>query len=154
MIRRLSSFFSRHLALSSNTETLQEIEPLQLATAALLLEVSRADFNMDDSERNFVVELLKNQFQLPVERLEELIAAAQQETEQAISLYPFTRLINDNYSPAQKSQLILHLWQVAFADGYLDKYEDHVIRRVADLIHVPHSEFIRTKLEAEVASHK
>ncbi len=152
MIRRLSAFFNSHIALSSSTERQYSAQPLQLAIAALLLEVSRADFTLDDREQHFIAALLNKQFQLPAEQLEKLITLAQQESEQAISLYPFTRLINDHYSPSQKSQLIFQLWQVALADGYLDKYEDHLIRRVADLIHVSHSEFIRTKLAAIDAS--
>lgn len=148
MISQITAFFSRHIAPAADTEAQQGDTPLQLATAALLLEVSRADFTIDDSEREMVVELLKKQFQLPAEQLDTLLSLAQQQTKQAISLYPFTRLINDHYSQQQKSQLLLSLWRVALADGYLDKYEDHLIRKVADLIHLSHSEFIRTKLAA------
>lgn len=148
MIRRITEFFSSHIALSADAELQHRATPLQLATAALLIEVSRADFTVAESERSTLVELLKLQFKLPADQLQTLIDLAQQEAEQATSLYQFTRLINDNYSPQQKSQLILNLWQVALADADLDKYEDHLIRKVADLIHVPHSEFIRTKLAA------
>ncbi|MEH6470504.1 MAG: TerB family tellurite resistance protein [Halopseudomonas sp.] len=146
MISRISQFFSNHLSLALDAELPNSDHALQLATAALLIEVSRADFNIDESERNTVVELLKKQFQLSTEELETLVTLAKQEAEQASSLYQFTRLINDHYNPQQKSQLIRNLWQIALADDYLDKHEDHLIRKVADLIHVPHSEFIRTKL--------
>jgi uncharacterized tellurite resistance protein B-like protein len=148
MINRITAFFSNHIALSSDAQDPPGVEPVQLATAALLLEVSRADSTIDDLEQDLCVALLKKQFQLPAAQLDTLIKLAQQQTEQAISLYPFTRLINNNYSPQQKSLLIFNLWQVALSDGYLDKYEDHLIRKVADLIHVSHSEFIRTKLAA------
>ncbi len=148
MIGRITEFFSRHLALSADAEPEHCVPPLQLATAALLIEVSRADFTVAESERSTLVELLKQQFKLPADQLQTLIDLAQQEAEQATSLYQFTRLINASYSPQQKSQLIFNLWQVALTDGDLDKYEDHLIRKVADLIHVTHSEFIRTKLAA------
>ncbi|MFT5722233.1 MAG: putative tellurite resistance protein B-like protein [Motiliproteus sp.] len=144
MINRITAFFSNHIALASGDKA----QPLQLATAALLLEVSRADFTIDDAERDLCTTLLKKQFQLPAAQLDTLIKLAQQQTEQAISLYPFTRLIDTHYSAQQKSLLIFNLWQVALSDGSLDKYEDHLIRKVADLIHVSHSEFIRTKLAA------
>ena len=148
MINRITQLFSSCMALSSDAQSQHSVHPIQLATAALLIEVSRADFSIEESERRYVIELLRRQFELTDEELNTLIELGQQEAEQAISLYQFTRLINDNYSPEQKSQLILNLWQVALVDDYLDKHEDHLIRKVADLIHVPHSEFIRTKLVA------
>ena len=148
MIQRITQFFNEHMVLPRSGDVQSGVHPLQLATAALLIEVSRADFNTHESERNGVAALLRNQFELSAEELETLLELGQQEAEQAISLYQFTRLINDGYSPEQKSQLILNLWQVALADEYLDKHEDHLIRKVADLIHVPHAEFIRTKLTA------
>ncbi len=148
MIHRVSQFFSKYMALADDAELPHSAHPLQLATAALLIEVSRADFNVDASEQDFVVALLQRQFELTTDELDALIELGQQEAEQATSLYQFTRLINDNYSAQQKSQLVLNLWQVALADSYLDKHEDHLIRKVADLIHVSHKEFIRTKLAA------
>ena len=146
MIGQITQFFSRCMVLSIDAEPQNSVHAIQLATAALLIEVSRADFNADDSEQSHIVELLRNQFDLSSEELDRLVNLGQQEADQATSLYQFTRLINDNYSPEQKSLLIESLWQVALADDYLDKHEDHLIRKVADLIHVPHKEFIRTKL--------
>ena len=148
MINRITQFFSNHIALAGDADLPLSAHPLQLATAALLIEVSRADFNIDNREQSFVVGLLKQQFELTEDELDTLVELGQQEAEQATSLYQFTRLINDNFSEQQKSQLILNLWQVALADDYRDKHEDHLIRKVADLIHVSHGEFIRTKLVA------
>ncbi len=148
MIKHITEFFSAHISLTSDTAQQDSVHPIQLAIAALLIEVSRSDFTIDEIERNSVTDLLKTQFELSAEDLDTLIELGQQEAEQAVSLYPFTRLINDNYSSEQKSQLILNLWKVALADGYIDKHEDHLIRKVADLIHVSHKEFIRTKLVA------
>lgn len=146
MISQVTQFFSRCMLLSIDAEPQSRAHAIQLTTAALLIEVSRADFNADDSEQSYIVELLRNQFELSSEELDRLINLGQQEADQATSLYQFTRLINDNYSPEQKSLLIQSLWQVALADDYLDKHEDHLIRKVADLIHVSHKEFIRIKL--------
>ena len=74
---------------------------------------------------------------------------ARRETDKATSLYPFTGLINQHFSPEQKAQVVEALWRVAYADGTLDKYEEHLVRKVAELIHVSHSTFIRTKLKAK-----
>ncbi len=148
MINQITQFFSRHIALKDDAELQNSTHPLQLATAALLMEVSRADFSVDAQEQAAVSKLLQKQFELSADELSALVELGRQEAEQATSLYEFTRLINDNYTPQQKSQLVLNLWQVALADNEIDKHEDHLIRKVADLIHVPHSTFIRTKLAA------
>ncbi|MEH6649208.1 MAG: TerB family tellurite resistance protein [Motiliproteus sp.] len=152
MIRLISQFFSSHMTLSEDADSLSSSHSLQLATAALLIEVSRADFDVGESEQETVIELLSKQFTLTDEELRTLVDLGRQEAEQAISLYQFTRLINEHYNPEQKSQLVFNLWQVALADDYLDKHEDHLIRKVADLMYVPHKEFIRTKLAAIAAA--
>ena len=77
-----------------------------------------------------------------------LIAAAGERVDEATSLYEFTRVINDHYGPEEKLTLIASMWQVAYADGDLDKYEEHLIRQVAELTYVPHQDYIRCKLEA------
>lgn len=151
MIRRISQFFSTHMTLSEGVDPVRSHHSLQLATAALLIEVSRADFDIGENEQQTVVGLLKSQFTLTDDELETLVDLGRQEAEQATSLYQFTRLINEHYNPEQKSQLVFNLWQVALADDYLDKHEDHLIRKVADLMYVPHKEFIRTKLAAIAA---
>lgn len=147
MINRLKQFFSQHLALDDDGPSAHPEHVLRLATAALLIEVSRADYSLEETEQQAIVTLLERQFGLSTEQLELLISQAQQEVDRSVSLYPFTRLINDHYSAAQKQALIRQLWEIALADGDLDKYEDHLIRQVAELIYVPHSEFIRAKLQ-------
>ena len=81
-------------------------------------------------------------------RVRELLELASRKVDEATSLYEFTRLINDHYSAAQKLRLIDAMWSVACADGAIDKYEEHLIRRVAELTYVPHSDYIRSKLTA------
>ena len=77
-----------------------------------------------------------------------MIEQASDRVDESTSLYEFTRVINDHYSAEQKLQLVSCMWQVAYADGNLDKYEEHLIRRVAELTYVPHQDYIRVKLEA------
>lgn len=148
MIDKIKQFFSAHIAISQNSSPEHRAQALQMATAALLIEVSRADFSPEQSEQQAILERLRQRFHLPEEQLHTLMTLAQRELDQSVSLYQFTQLINDAFSAEQKSALILSLWQVAYADGKLDKHEDHLIRKIADLIHVSHSEFIRTKLIA------
>jgi uncharacterized tellurite resistance protein B-like protein len=119
---------------------------LNLAAAALLIETARSDFVQDETEFLKMTELLANSLKLGADEVKDLMAAAEQRVDEAVSLYEFTRVINDHYSAEQKLRLIGAMWTVAFADGNVDKYEEHLIRQVAELIYVPHSDYIQSKL--------
>jgi len=118
---------------------------LQLATAALLFEMMRADFNEDPDERRIVEAALQKTFALSDAETRQLAALAEQEAEQAVSLYQFTGLINRHFSPQDKVRVVEMLWQVAYADTELDRYEEALVRKIAELIHVPHRDFIQAK---------
>jgi uncharacterized tellurite resistance protein B-like protein len=120
----------------------------QLATAALLIEMTRADHEVKSIEREAVTQALQRAFDLDGLQTAELMTLAEQDVNEATSLYEFTRLINNNFDPTQKEHFIELLWHVALADGEIDKYEDHLVRKVADLIYVPHLSFIRAKHNA------
>ena len=122
---------------------------LHLAAAALLIETSRADFTQDAEEEKALQQLLTESLQVSQQEVSELVAAAERQVDRATSLYQFTRIINDDYSADQKQELIMAMWVVAYADGNLDKYEEHLIRQVADLIYVSHQDYIRCKLAAK-----
>ncbi|MCB1732202.1 MAG: TerB family tellurite resistance protein [Halieaceae bacterium] len=121
---------------------------LRLAAAALLIETARADFTQEASEQAALEQLLSSSLQLEPAAVRELLEAASSRLDESTSLYEFTRVINDYYSAAQKLELIGAMWRVAYADGDLDKYEEYLIRQVAELTYVPHAEYIRAKLEA------
>jgi uncharacterized tellurite resistance protein B-like protein len=123
---------------------------VQLAAAALLIETARADFTQNGDEEQALEDLLSTALQLDRHEVRELIQLATKEVDQSTSLYEFTREINDHYSPTQKLSLIRSMWKVAYADGQLDKYEEHLIRQVAELTYVPHEDYIRTKLAAKL----
>ena len=118
---------------------------VQLASAALLIEVATIDQCFDDTEFEKLQLLLTKTFSLEQDEVTELVKLAEQEAAEATSLYQFTQLINRHCDQQQKYQLVCNLWQMAYADGILDKYEEHIIRRITDLIHVSHSDFIRAK---------
>lgn len=145
MLKKILSFFTAELSQEDGRDFNQNQR--QLATAALLIEVAKVDQTLDDDEFNTLKSVLADRFQLDPEQLDELTAMAEMEQEQASSLYQFTQLINQECRPAEKFELLKAMWEVAYADGELDKYEEHLIRKVAELIYVPHSEFIRAKLE-------
>ena len=143
MIESLKALFS-----SPDPADSEEMEhQLRLAAAALLVEITRADYEIDDNEQRTIQEVLHTALGLPHEEIEELIRLAGQSADKAVSLYEFTSLINDHYDKEQKLVLIQSMWQVAYADGDLDKYEERLIRQVSDLIHVSHGDYIRLKLQ-------
>lgn len=120
---------------------------LRLAAAALLIETARADARQDGVEEETLTATLREGLGLSTEEVAELVRLANEEVDAATSLYQFTRLINDHFDPPRKRTLILDMWKVAVADGDVDRYEEHLIRRVAELIYVPHEDYIRAKLQ-------
>lgn len=140
----IKDFFSSMASASELSEDRSKQE-IQLATAALLIELGRADLAVDEKEWQVIVEALEQTFQLPAETLQELVRLAEEELQEATDLFQFTQLVNQHFSYKDKLALLKNMWQVAFADGRIDKYEDHLIRKVAGLIHVSHADFIKTK---------
>lgn len=118
----------------------------QLAVAQLLFEIARADLGVRPEEMSAIRRHLGEAFQLTPAALDDLLSRASEKTEQAISLYDTVETVNRTLDAAQKASLIGGLWQVANADHQLDPYEEALLRRVADLLYVPHSVFIREKL--------
>lgn len=144
MIDKIKSFFSKNV-LEPETEL---TSPDQLATAALLIEVMVIDGDLDDQEMQAIAGTLSNMLHLSKEQIDQLIELSKEEVAEATSLYQFTKEINEHFDIEKKLSLMTAMWRVAFADGHLDKYEENIIRRVADLLHIRHSEYIRCKANA------
>ena len=119
------------------------------ACIALLLETSMADEILDESELLALKNTLQKDFQINEDEIDELIDLAKENVEDSTSLYEFTRDINDNFDAVEKVKLIESMWKIAYADGNIDKYEEHIIRKVSNLIYVAHSDFIKAKLSAK-----
>ena len=119
----------------------------QLAATALLIELCRADNSVDAVEIAEVISIAQSTFKLSEQAAEKLLEDAQQKNNEATSLFEFTEIINNYFDKAAKYQLIKNIWQVAYADKKIDQHEDHLIRKVADLIYVGHGDFIRAKHE-------
>ncbi|MDA8962172.1 TerB family tellurite resistance protein [Congregibacter sp.] len=126
-------------------------ENRRLAAAALLVEVARADFQQDAEEEAAMRDLLCSSLSLDRATVDSLLSEASDTVDEATSLYDFTRLVNDHYSYDEKFALVGAMWQVAYADKSLNKYEEHLIRRVSELIYLKHEDFIRGKLAAKPA---
>jgi uncharacterized tellurite resistance protein B-like protein len=122
---------------------------LRLATAALLFEVVRADGDVRDEERMVMRSAVQSAFALPAGELDGLISRAENASVSSASLYEFTQRVDQELDAEQKRRVVELLWVVAFADGAKDALEEHIIRRIASLLHVPHPEFIDAKLRAK-----
>jgi uncharacterized tellurite resistance protein B-like protein len=148
MIVKIKQFFEQYIIV---TESISEDElehQLQLACAALMIEVLYADYSVDEKELNTLLKTLQENFDLNKEEAENLIQLAIEERTQATDYYQFTSLINEFYTQQQKRELVTRLWQMAYADHTVHKFEEHLVRRLADLLHVPHSAFMQSKHRA------
>lgn len=144
MLSQIKLFFEQHLALPSPESSTEA--NLELATAALFMEMMVMDDVCQATERSAILSLIKKCFALTGEQAEALLNKAEDKRKQAVDYYEFTALINKQCSPEQKIQLIQALWEIAYADGVLDPHEEYLVRKLADLLYVPHSDFIKTKL--------
>jgi uncharacterized tellurite resistance protein B-like protein len=151
MLLAIKQFFEDKLSVNAEQAAQQNDKKIELATAALMFELMRTDSHIDEREKQMLTELLRKTFALEQDSLQELLGLAEMAATQATSLFEFTSLINESYSYEQRVQLIENLWRVAFADHTLDRYEEHMIRKVGGLIHIKHSDFIRTKLQVKEA---
>ncbi len=143
MLNQIKLFFEQHLALPASEKPIEE--QLQLASVALFMEMIVMDEEGETKERELISSLVQKSFSLTAEQAEALIATAEQQREQANDYYQFTSLINKNCSLDQKIQLIESLWRIAFVDGKLGAQEEYLVRKLADLLYVPHIDFIMTK---------
>lgn len=125
---------------------------LSRAAAALLLEMALTDEGGADVELDIIHEAMRTAFQMKPGELEALMDQAHQARDEATSLYDFTRELRTGLEAEDRAELVEWLWRVAFADARLDKHEELMVRRVADLLGVPHSEFIRRKHLAQAAA--
>ena len=126
----------------------QDDNAIVLAAVSLMLEVARSDSGGEQVEHAVIRNILTSEFKVESGLIDNLLEAGVEKVEDAIDLFQFTQLINEHYSHEQKEDLVYAMWRVALADGKVQAIEDHIIRRVAGLIYVAHSDFIRLKLKA------
>ena len=145
MIGKLKNILMGETAFSASVENTEDRQ--QLALASLLVEMARADFDESHDEHSLIIALLARHYDLnPAESLE-LLNKARAANDKAVCLFDFTRSLHKSLDAEQKQDVIRLLWQVALSDNKLDKYEDFLMRKVADLLYVPASDVIRLKHE-------
>jgi uncharacterized tellurite resistance protein B-like protein len=145
MLGAIQDLLKKHLAGKAAIQA-GEKNTLQLATAALLMEVAAADDHIDADERRVIRRIIGDVYELTEEQAAVILHEAEQRADDLTSMFPFTRLLNDECSLEERIEIVRLLWEVAFVDGHIDAHEEHLVRRIADLLYVPHSQFIRGKL--------
>lgn len=146
MLASLRDFFDRRLA--ARPDGADERTRLGVATAALLVEVMRLD-GTAAAEREAVLASMQQTFGLDADAAREIVTIADDEARESVGYYQFTSLINRHYGAAEKERIVEMMWRVAYADATLSAHEQHVIRKVADLLHVGHGAYIAAKLRAK-----
>ena len=145
MIEHLKKLFAVPPAEPVKTDTHQ----LAVAATALMVQLARVDNQEDERELKIIMDCAVQAPQVSQEEAEEILADALAHADDATSLYEFTGQINDHFDQAQKQALLESIWRVALADGRIDKYEAHLIRRMADLLHLNHREYMQARYRAE-----
>ena len=145
MLKSIREFFERGIQDSADQGMPGTDSRVELAAAVLMIEISLADSSIDNDELAVIKKALIAHFNIGTGQVDELIDLARREVDLAVSLHDFTRMLNDNLDTSEKIQVIELLWQVAFADAVLDKYEEYYIRKIADLLYISHKDYIRTK---------
>ncbi len=148
MITKIKQFFNTRVTDTNADQTSVRQQQIQLAAAALMVEIMVTDGLVSPDEETVIMTLLESSFALSRNEAEELFELARQEVTEASSLFQFTTLVNEHFSADEKFTLLTQAWKVALADGLIDKYEENLIRRLADLLHIGHSQFIRAKIQA------
>jgi uncharacterized tellurite resistance protein B-like protein len=154
MIKRL--FIQVIETISSPIDTKAGIEDreaaLRLATAVLMIDVARADHVFDEIEFDRVLNLIEAHFNLTPEQAAELVNIAGEKAEELVSVHEFTQLLHEHLSEQEKARIIGLLWQIAYADGQLDKYENSLVLKISDLLYVSRGRVMRLKHDAQNAS--
>lgn len=152
MLNKINNFFNTLLA-NDNNEKSDELS-LEIACAVLLCEVMRADSVFTETEQAQLSLILRKQFNLTTQEVNDILAQAFNLSENANDFYQFTSKLNQHYSLDERIKIVTLLWQVAYADGELASIEEYIIRKIADLLHLRHSEYIATKIAAETNQNK
>jgi len=148
MMDALKEFFSLKAAGGPELSAEAHERAVWLAAGALLFEIVRADNKVEEAERTVMKAALQSTFNLTADQVVEIMGLSEVKSRAATSLYEFTSLLDSEFSPEQKKRIVELLWLVAFADGGKGPEEEHLIRKIAGLLHVAHPDFIDAKIRA------
>ena len=149
MIRKLFVQVIESISVSDSSSVVDRDDALRLATAVLMVDVARADHVFDENEFERVLRLVEQHFQLSPEEAAELVNLASDKADDLVSVHEFTELLHEHLDEREKASIIGMLWDVAYADGQLDKYEDSLVLKISDLLYVSRPKVMRLKHDAK-----
>lgn len=148
MIKKLMDRVAEAIAATDDEADIDRDEAIRMATAVLMIDVARSDHVFEESEFDRVLQLVQSHFKLPAEQAAELVDAANDKAEDLVSAYDFTKVLHEHLDHGEKSRIVGLLWKVAYADGRLNKYEDSLVLKISDLLHVSRGLVMRLKHDA------
>ena len=151
MIRSLQRFFNNFVEPAASDGKMDDEHALQVATAALMVEMMRIDDAISSAEREVATRVLRQRFSLDDAETAALLELADEQMRDAVGYHEFTSRLKNALGAEQRAKVIEYMWQVAFADGRLDAHENHLMRRIADLLHVGHGDYVAAKARARAA---
>jgi len=146
MIATLQALLKKYTRAPQDAQLDRE-QALRMAAVALLVEVARADSRVDDEERQVILRIIERCYSVSAGQALEIAEAAEDHADELTSLYPLTRLLTSECSLEERVAIVRLLWEVTFADGHVDQHEEYLVRKIADLLYVPHNQFIRARLQ-------
>jgi uncharacterized tellurite resistance protein B-like protein len=149
MISAIRKLLQKRVAIDKAVASAGKDELIRMAAAVLFVEVMHADHHVDKRERQLVKRALLESFSLSRQDAEELLQLAEDRVKDVTSLHEFTSLLHSRLNNEEKVMLIEQVWRIILADDDVDKYEEHLVRRIADLLYVSHRDYIRAKLSAQ-----
>jgi uncharacterized tellurite resistance protein B-like protein len=150
----IKKMISRIVDTVSSTESVSDDREatLRMATAVLMIDVARADYLFDESEFDRLLELIAMHFELSAEDAAELVIDANERADELVSVHEFTKHLHEHLDENEKARIVSLLWQIAYADGRLDKYEDSLVLKISDLLYVSRGRVMRLKHDAAQAA--
>jgi uncharacterized tellurite resistance protein B-like protein len=149
MISTIRKLLQKTAAMDRSMGSVDKQELIRMAAAVLFVEVMHADHKIDKRERQVVKRALLESFSLSRKDAEELLQQAEDRVKDVTSLHEFTSLLHSRLNNEEKVMLIEQIWRIILADDDVDKYEEHLVRRIAELLYVSHRDYIRAKLSAQ-----
>lgn len=149
MIDAIKQFLQKERERDTSVSAMDKQQLIKMAAAVLFVEVMHADHKVDKRERQVVKQALQESFSLSSNEAEELFQLAEERIKEVTSLHEFTTILHGRLTNEEKVMLLEQIWRIVLADNDVDKYEEHLVRRIAELLYIKHTDYIRAKLNAE-----
>ena len=152
MLKNLFDQLVGSITATEDAPTVDRDHAIQMATAVLMVDVARADHVFDEEELDSVLLLIERHFELDAEEAATIFNAANEKAEDLVSIHEFTKLLHANLDEDEKARVVGLLWDIAYADGTLDKFEDSLVLKISDLLHVNRARVMRLKHDAAAST--